>query len=270
MDLCEGGIASLEKRGAMIGSFQLERPAVADPPSGARSWPGARLGVVTSHKSEADCFRHLEGVQAPLIFRTGGSAAKARSGAEQLSGQGVAGLVSFGLATGLAPVLRPGDLVLAESVVLPSGQAIRTDPAWRSALARQLSGRNLSMRVARIAGYDELLTSASEKRRAFQATFAAALDTDSHAVAQVAATAGLPFVVIRAIAEPAEQNLPSPLRVHGGEEDLVRGLGIAVRLLCRPWEFPAAWQFARNGRLALATLHRAAAALAAPELAAAA
>jgi adenosylhomocysteine nucleosidase len=262
MDLCAHRIPRIDERSAPIDSFELGRAAAADSSSAARSWTGGRFGIVTSHKSEAYCFKDLQSGEAPLVFRSGGSAAKARSGAEQLARQGVAGLVSFGLATGLAPVLRPGDLVLAESVVLPSGQALRTDAAWRSGLARQLSGRDLSVRVARLAGYDELLTSASAKRKAFQATFAAALDTDSHGVAEAAARLCLPFIVIRAVAEPAEQNLPSPLRVHGGEDDLLRGLGIAVRLLCRPWEFPSAWRFARNGRLALATLSQAAAALA--------
>jgi adenosylhomocysteine nucleosidase len=272
MDLCVHGIPRIDERSAATGLFELGRAAAADAAHAARSWTGGRLGIVTSHKSEASCFGHCQSGEAPLIFRSGGSAAKARAGAEQLARQGAAGLVSFGLSTGLAPVLRPGDLVLAESVVLPSGKAIRTDAAWRSAVARQLDSRDLSVRVARLAGCDELLTSASAKRKAFQATFAAALDTDSHGVAEVAARLGLPFIVIRAVAEPAEQNLPSPLRVHGGEDDLLRGLGIAVRLLCRPWEFPSAWRFARDGRRALAGLSQAAAALAprSPETAAAA
>jgi adenosylhomocysteine nucleosidase len=272
MDLCAHEIPRIGERRVASGSFDHSRVAITDPLGAARSWNGGRLGVLASHRSEVSCFTHLRGGEGPLILRSGGIAAKARSGAEQLGRQGIAGLVSFGLATGLAPVLRPGDLVLAESVVLPSGQAIRTDAAWRDALVRQLSGRELSVRVARLAGYDELLTSASAKRKAFQATFAAALDTDSHGVAEAASRLGLPFLVIRAVAEPAEQNLPSPLRVHGGEDDLLRGLGIAVRLLCRPWEFPSAWRFARNGRLALTSLSQAAAALAlcSPQTAAAA
>ena len=77
MNLCEGGAARIEQPGAMIGSFQIERPPAAGPSNADRSWPGGRLGVVTSHKSEADCFRQLQGGLAPLIFRTCGSSAKA-------------------------------------------------------------------------------------------------------------------------------------------------------------------------------------------------
>ncbi len=53
------------------------------------------------------------------------------------------------------------------------------------------------------------MTSAGAKRRAFQTTFAAALDTESHAVAEVAAEAGLPLLVVRAVAEPAETLRPA-------------------------------------------------------------
>ena len=54
------------------------------------------------------------------------------SGAEQLRAKGADGLVSFGLAIGLAPVLRPGDVVIADSVVMPGG----ADDRDRSGLAR--------------------------------------------------------------------------------------------------------------------------------------
>ena len=53
--------------------------------------------------------------------------ARARPVPKRLREKGVAGLVSFGLAIGLAPVLRPGDVVIADSVVLPGGKSIATD-----------------------------------------------------------------------------------------------------------------------------------------------
>ena len=146
---------------------------------------------------------------APLIFVSGGSPLRARAGAEQLRDSGASALVSFGLAVGLAPVLRPGDVVLADTVVLPGGRSMPTDPGWRAALLQRLGGSGINVRVARIAGSDELPTSASAKRRVFQMTFAAALDTDSHVVAEVAAAAGLPLLVVRAVAEPAEEMRPA-------------------------------------------------------------
>jgi adenosylhomocysteine nucleosidase len=216
-----------------------------------------RLGVITALQSEADCLRELGG--AALTCVSGGSGVRARRGAEQLRGAGVAGLVSFGLASGLAPILRPGDVVIAEAVVLPGGGAVATDARWRTALAQRLAGLGLKARVARIAGSDEALASASAKRKAFQATFAAALDTESHAVAEVALAAGLPLLVVRAIAEPAETMRPPVAFAATDATGRTRGLAVVGHLATRPWEIPAAWRFSKNGRMALDALRQVAA-----------
>ena len=234
---------------------RLDLAAVAGtqalPQSGA-----ARLGVIVSLQAEADCLRHFAEHDSPLIFVSGGSALRARARAEQLRDKGAIALVSFGLAVGLAPVLRPGDVVLADTVVLPSGRSIATDPAWREALLQRLEGGDLKVRVARIAGSDELPTSAGAKRRIFQSTFAAALDTDSHAVAEVAAAAGLPLLVVRAVAEPAEAMRPTVAFAANDADGQPRSLAVVGHLAKRPWEIPAAWRFSKNGRLALDSLRR--------------
>ena len=217
--------------------------------------PGAgRVGVVAALQAEADCLRHLPHGSAPLIYVSGGSALRARAGAEALREKGVVGLASFGLAIGLAPVLRPGDVVIADSVVLPSGKSIASAAAWRAALLQRLDASGLKLRVARLAGSDELPTSAEAKRRAFQTTFAAALDTDSHAVAEIAAAAGLPFLVVRAVAEPAEQTRPAIAIAANGADGQPRSLAMVGHLAKRPWEIPAAWRFSKNGRVALDAL----------------
>ena len=221
----------------------------------ARAAP-SRLGVITSLRAEADCLRWRDDAAAPLTYVTGGSPARARIGAELLRAKGAAGLVSFGLAIGLAPVLRPGDVVIADRVVLPGGGAVATDPVWRAALLERLAGSGLNLRVARIAGSDEALTSAGAKRRAFQTTFAAALDTESHVVAEVASAAGLPLLVVRAVAEPSDQMRPAIAFAATTADGQTRSLAVMGRLAKRPWEIPAAWRFTKNGRLALDALRR--------------
>jgi adenosylhomocysteine nucleosidase len=241
----------------------LMHPAVSDSGLAAAAEvrpvppPGTgQLGVVTALQTEADCLRQFWEGSSPLICVSGGSVLRARAGAEELRAKGVIGLVSFGLAIGLAPVLRPGDVVVADSVVLPSGKSFATDAAWRAALLQRLGGSGLNVRVARIAGSDELLASAVAKRRAFQTTFAAALDTDSHAVAEVAAAAGLPLLVVRAVAEPAEEMRPAIAFAANGVDGQPRSLAVVGHLAMRPWQIPAAWRFSKNGRLALDALRR--------------
>jgi adenosylhomocysteine nucleosidase len=89
--------------------------------------------------------------------------------------------------------------------------AVPTDPVWRAALIERLAGCGLNLQVARSSAATRPLTSVGAKRRAFQTTFAAALDTESHAVAEVASAAGLPLQVVRAVAEPSEEMRPRSL-----------------------------------------------------------
>ncbi len=235
-------------------------PIAAGVDAGPSGGPGmTRLGVVTALQVEAECLRRFPRGLAPSTRVSGGSAGRARMAAEQLVAEGVAGLVSFGFAIGLAPVLRPGDVVLADTVVLPAGGTIATDPRWRADLNRRLAGSGLNLRVARIAGGDELPTSAGAKRRAFQTTFAAALDTESHAVAEVAAAAGLPVLVVRAVAEPAEMMRPAIAFAATSADGQTRNFAVVSHLAKRPWEIAAAWRFSKNGRLALDALRRIAA-----------
>jgi adenosylhomocysteine nucleosidase len=212
---------------------------------------GHGLGIVVGSAAAARCFARLPESVAPLIVTSHGDPGRAQAGARQLAARGARALISFGPAVGLAPVLRPGDLVVAECVVLPSGETLATDLAWRTRLVSCLSPLNPSLKVARLAGRDRLAASAGEKRALFQATFAAALDSESHAIAGVAHAAGLPFLALRAVADPAEQSRPqAAYRASRGDvyaASILASLG-------RPWELPAVWRFARNGRAALATL----------------
>jgi adenosylhomocysteine nucleosidase len=215
-----------------------------------------RLGIVVGTPAAARCFARLAGGGAPLVVTTYGDAGRARTAARRLASQGARALISFGPAVGLAPALRPGDLVIAECVVLPSGATIPTDRQWRADLVRALGPLSPHLKVARLAGRDLLAASAEEKRALFQATFAGALDTESHAVAEVAEEAGVPFLAVRAVADPAEQSRPwAAYRVAQGHAYAASLLAC----LARPWELPAAWRFARNGRAALATLRQVAA-----------
>jgi adenosylhomocysteine nucleosidase len=215
-----------------------------------------RLGIVVGTPAAAKCFAGLAGSGAPQVATSYGDPGRARTAARQLAAQGARALISFGPAVGLAPALRPGDLVVAECVVLPSGATIPTDRAWRTELARCLSPLSPHLKVARLAGRDRLAASAEEKRAVFQATFAAALDTESHVVAEVAEAAGLPFLAVRAVADPAEQSRPAAA-CRPSRSDLYAASMLAC--LGRPWELPAVWRFARNGRAALATLRQVAA-----------
>jgi adenosylhomocysteine nucleosidase len=218
------------------------------------------IGVVTGARAEARCLGGLD----VAVACSGARPARARAEAARLIAEGATGMVSFGLAGGLSPALAPGDLVLADAVVLPNGERIATDPAWRSRLAALIEAT--APPHAAVAGSDRLLVTSAAKQALFAATGALAVDMESHAVSEAARRAGLPFVVIRAIADPADRALPRVATMALGPDGEVRPLAVARSLLERPAELPALLRLGRQSRLALAALRRAVL-LAGPELA---
>ena len=208
------------------------------------------IGIVTGLRAEARCLGGL-GV---AVACSGARPARARAEAARLIAEGMAGLVSFGLAGGLSPTLASGDLVLADAVVLPTGERLTTNLTWRSRLSARIEAA--APHQVAVAGSEHLLVTSAAKRALFAATGALAVDMESHAVAEAAHRAGLPFVVLRAIADPADQALPRAATMALGPGGEVRLLALARALVERPGELSALLRLGRQSRRALAALRR--------------
>ncbi|SDC09715.1 phosphorylase [Paraburkholderia lycopersici] len=122
---------------------------------------------------------------------------------------GAAGIVSFGTAGGLAPDLEPGTVVIAEAVDGPFGR-VATHSAWSARMAEALMDSPLAAQTRRgvQAAVAAPLTGAADKAALFRARGALAVDMESHLAAAAAAAHGVPFVVCRAIVDPAWRSLP--------------------------------------------------------------
>lgn len=164
---------------------------------------------------------------------------------------GCVGIVSFGVAGGLDPVLVPGDRIIATSVVTDAGR-YRADEAWARALLAALPG---SMR-ADISGVDAPIASPADKLALHRSHRTAAVDTESHIAAAVAARRGLPFAAVRVVLDPAHRRLPPaalvPLR-HDGSAD-VRAVFGSVRR--NPAQLPKLLRIIADASCAWSTLAR--------------
>ena len=203
------------------------------------------LGVVVGLSAEARLAAPLGRVEAG-----GGGPAGAAAAARRLIAGGATALLSFGLAGGLDPSLRPGTLVIPRRVRLPDGRSLATE----AGLLGPLDPTSDTL----LAG-ERILATVAEKRAAWEASGAAAIDLESGEVALAARAAGLGFAVLRAICDPAERSLPAAAMLaldSGGRVSLARVMG---SLIAAPGQLPALLRLADDARRARASLLRASA-----------
>ncbi len=177
----------------------------------------------------------------------------------RLRDEGVAGLVSFGLAGGLAGGLAPGDLLIPDAVVLPDGRRIGTDPAWRARLAATLERAGMHPHGMAIAGSVHVVATPAAKAALAARSGAAAVDMESVAVAEVAAQAGLPFLVLRTVADRSDQVVPWVAQSAIDGQGEIRHLAVLAGLIGRPWEIGSLMALGRSSARGLASLRRVAA-----------
>lgn len=168
----------------------------------------------------------------------GATSAGAAAVARDLARAGATGLISFGLAGGLDPGPRAGTLVVANAVVAADQTVWPTDPA----LSARFGGQTGHLCL----GLDRAVAPAAEKRRLFQETGAALVDMESAAVAAVAAEQGLPFAVVRAICDPADQDLPPAALVSLDPRGHIAVWALTRSLIRQPGQIGALLVLARQ------------------------
>jgi adenosylhomocysteine nucleosidase len=120
----------------------------------------------------------------------------------------IRGVISFGVAGGLCPTLRSGDVVVATEVVAG-------DSRWLAglALSEELIGCTAlgRSRVVQggLAGVEQVVGASAGKAALHSETGAIAVDMESHIAAAYAAEAGLPFAALRVVSDPAGRALPA-------------------------------------------------------------
>jgi adenosylhomocysteine nucleosidase len=197
----------------------------------------ATIGVVVGLAAEARIARRL----GWRVSVGGGTAPGAEVAARRLVDEGCDALISFGLAGGLDPALRPGDLVVPSTIIL-DGAHHATDPE----LSDLLGGATGHA----ITASDVVLTSAEEKRALHGRTSAVAVDLESGAVARIASARGIPFAALRAICDPAERSLPPAAVATLDACGAVRVGRLIATIAARPGQLPALFTLASDAAAA--------------------
>ena len=197
------------------------------------------VGVVAALTAEAAALggtriapgRIVESGSGLSLLVSGMGPEAAAQAALRLVDAGVAALAVFGVAGGLDPRLAPGDLVCPSEILDEQNQRYAAESSWRGHLLARLplppqTGALLSVKLP--------LLSAAEKSAAFKSTGAVAVDMESAAVAAVAASAGLPFLALRAISDAAADAIPVALAATVDRYGRPQAGRVAATLLRKP------------------------------------
>ncbi|MEO0623251.1 MAG: hypothetical protein AAF183_13595 [Pseudomonadota bacterium] len=212
--------------------------------------PEPKLGIIAGLEAELDAlgrFRHHKRV---IAGATGANPRRTARAALRMWQEGCRMLLSWGLAGGLDPALEPGDLILPDGVVDPSGKVhwLATD---RLATLTEPDDDTAML----IAGSDVMVTDPEAKAALAHSSGAVAVDMETHHVVKMAEEAAFPALAIRAIADPADRSIPKSAQEGIGPDGRPRIGTVLAGLAARPRELPGLLALRRDYKAGLAALH---------------
>jgi hopanoid-associated phosphorylase len=164
---------------------------------------------------------------------------------------GISGIISIGVAGGLSPRLRPGDVVVASAIV-SAGGIRRTCPDWSKSIRRALP----TAHHMPIFASETTIASTAEKKMLWSKTGAWAVDMESGPAAEVAAQYGLPFAALRVVLDPAHRALPPSALAGAREDGETDPMAVVKALAMRPVDLPGLLRLAGDTRKASLALLR--------------
>ncbi len=205
-----------------------------------------RFGIITGFGAEAAL---LPAGGPWRVAMAGGRPDRAYTLACTLLAQGATALISFGIAGGLAPHLAPGSLVVADAV-WAKGEVVPTTPALTETLAARLP----AAQRGRVACTDGVVATPAEKHALWGTSTALAVDLESWGMARAAVEFGMPFAIIRAVADPATRALPAAAAEGLDEQGRVRLGFVLWSLAKRPSQLPGLVRVGLDAKTALKAL----------------
>ena len=172
------------------------------------------------------------------VVQSGIGTENARHAASMLIEAGAVRLASSGVAGGLDPGLKSGDVVVATTVLSPrkggSAYIMRCDDRLSDAMAQRLEAQGIEVRRGPVFTSASALCSVDEKRRLFRETGALVVDMEASGVAGAALGFGASLLVIKVVCDQADTSVPEMLADALRSDGSVNMLKIFKAILKRP------------------------------------
>jgi hopanoid-associated phosphorylase len=164
---------------------------------------------------------------------------------------GCGGLISFGVAGGLAPELKPGTCVIG-SRIFDEEEERPTDARWAQRLMRIIPDAVYGP----IAGVRAPVAHSAAKTALHRETGAIAVDMESHVVARIAAQHDAPFAAIRVVVDPVERTIPRSALAGTRADGTIDPLAVVRSLVRCPRDLAGLIRMSLDARAARAALVR--------------
>lgn len=173
------------------------------------------------------------------------------SSKEPLSGTDM-GILLLGFSGGVDPSLAPGLLTISPSYKhADSGNFLQPDPEmWRQAV-QAATDAGLPVDQGDSLTVDQPIATVLDKATVFRRYRVGTVNMEDYAIAVAARDAGVPFLAVRAVLDPADQSLP-PYVLAMSRSQVKAVLGTAFR----PWRIAPMLRLSRQMRQAQNSLTR--------------
>ena len=215
------------------------------------------VALITGMQMEAQCLdaltRYLPLEQRPYIHCAGPGPVRATIACQYIEQRIISGIVSIGVAGGLDPELVAGTLLVPAAIINSDHQLMETDANWCANFSAALPSKPPSTLQI---GTDVAITNSKEKERLFREYKAHAVDMESHILGEYAKERGVPFIVIRSVADTAKDTIPEAALAGLGVTGNIRPLQVIRQLLPNPKQIPAVLKLARGNVAAINSLKK--------------
>jgi adenosylhomocysteine nucleosidase len=190
--------------------------------------------------------------EGSLLATSGIGRVAAAAAAQALVDAGVSALMTFGMAGGLDPALKPGSVVIPCELFSTDGARYAACRAWREQVAAAVSPL-CAVTEGNLLTSSRAIETPADKAAAFRNTGAVAVDMESAAVAEIAAQHSFPFIAVRVIVDTAADMLPRAVveASRAGHLQFARLIG---GLVLAPREIPSLLRLAQRYRIAMRSL----------------
>lgn len=164
-------------------------------------------------------------------------------------------LLIAGFCGGLHETLKPGDLVIADSVVEEGNPTTFRPNKSLLTAASCIKFSDVKIHTGGLVSVNQVLTTVQEKERVAQQGSAIAVDMETSAIVKLAEENNVPWLAVRGVTDGLHDVMPLDFNKMQNTIGGVNQSKVTRAVLLRPWKIPGLIRLGRNSNIAATNLN---------------